>query len=83
MRSSPAVYSRLYSLSLSDPRIFWAEIAEDLGWSRKWDYVLSDTGDAIPHWFVGGGINAYHNCLDRHGDAWYTVISLPCFTRVR
>lgn len=71
MRSSPAVYSRLYSLSLSDPRIFWAEIAEDLDWSRKWDYVLSDTGDAIPHWFVGGGINAYHNCLDRHGDAWY------------
>ncbi|HKS90044.1 MAG TPA: acetate--CoA ligase, partial [Stellaceae bacterium] len=42
------------------------EYAELLDWSKRWDKTL-DTGNApFWKWFVGGRLNACHNCVDRH-----------------
>ncbi len=55
----------IYERAAADPEAFWAGWAEKLEWFEKWDRVLE--WDA-PHaqWFVGGKLNAAHNCLDRH-----------------
>ncbi len=48
-----------------DPEGFWARMAEELDWFKKWDTVLKWQA---PHaeWFVGAQLNISHNCLDRH-----------------
>jgi acetyl-CoA synthetase len=49
----------------ASPEQFWARMAEELEWFKKWDTVLKWEP---PHaqWFGGGEINISHNCLDRH-----------------
>ncbi len=58
-------YERLYAEAERDPEAFWARIADQLHWFRRWDTALK--WDA-PHaeWFVGGKLNVSYNCLDRH-----------------
>jgi acetyl-CoA synthetase len=53
----------------ADPEAFWARMAEELHWFKKWDKVLQWRA---PHaeWFVGGKINISDNCLDRHLSSW-------------
>jgi acetyl-CoA synthetase len=53
----------------ANPEAFWARMAEELHWFRKWDKVLNWEP---PHaeWFVGGKINVSYNCLDRHLETW-------------
>ena len=53
----------------ADPEAFWARMAEELHWFKKWDTVLKWDP---PHaeWFVGGKINISYNCLDRHLKTW-------------
>ena len=60
----PGIYDR----AEADPEAFWAEHAENLVWSRKWDRVL-DWKPPFARWFVGGRLNASVNCLDRHLEA--------------
>jgi acetyl-CoA synthetase len=48
-----------------DPEAFWARLAGELEWSRRWDRVL-DWQPPHAKWFVGGQLNASVNCLDRH-----------------
>jgi acetyl-CoA synthetase len=60
-------YKRIYSNSISNPEKFWAELADQLYWYRKWDKVLVDDFVNAKHqWFVNGKINVCYNCLDRH-----------------
>ena len=49
----------------ANPEQFWARMAEELDWFKKWRTVLKWEP---PHaqWFGGGEINISHNCLDRH-----------------
>ncbi|HET6646682.1 MAG TPA: acetate--CoA ligase [Pyrinomonadaceae bacterium] len=51
------------------PDEFWARMAEELHWYKKWDKVLQWDP---PHaqWFVGGKLNISYNCLDRHLSTW-------------
>ncbi|HEX7174519.1 MAG TPA: AMP-binding protein, partial [Pyrinomonadaceae bacterium] len=58
-------YERLREEAARDPEAFWARMAEELHWFRRWDKVLSWEP---PHaqWFVGGKTNVSYNCLDRH-----------------
>lgn len=58
-------YKKLYNESIKNPEKFWAKIAEELHWFKKWKTVLKWKA---PHsqWFVGGKINISDNCLDRH-----------------
>jgi len=53
----------------ADREAFWARMAEELHWFKKWDTVLKWDP---PHaeWFGGGKINISYNCLDRHLTTW-------------
>lgn len=63
--SSEQQYEAMWHRAKDDPAGFWGEMAGNLEWFRKWDTVIQghmpDT-----KWFVGGKINASHNCVDRH-----------------
>jgi acetyl-CoA synthetase len=67
--SSLAQYRRLYAQSVKQPEKFWAKVAADLRWSRKWKKVL-DWKPPQARWFTGGQLNLSDNCLDRHVETW-------------
>jgi acetyl-CoA synthetase len=56
---------KLRAEAAADPEAFWARMAEELHWFKKWDTVLKWQP---PHaeWFGGGKLNVSYNCLDRH-----------------
>jgi acetyl-CoA synthetase len=58
----PAVYEQ----AARDPQAWWVKQAEQLDWFEPWEQVLDDSNPPFYKWFVGGKINASHNCLDRH-----------------
>ena len=62
-------YERIYKESVDDPDKFWARIASELHWFKKWDKVL-EWNCPWAKWFVGGEINLSYNCLDRHVTTW-------------
>ena len=64
-----AELEQLRAEASADPEAFWARMAEELHWFKKWDTVLK--WDA-PHaeWFGGGKLNISYNCLDRHISSW-------------
>jgi acetyl-CoA synthetase len=62
-----AEYEEIYKRSIEDPGGFWAEMADQLEWFKKWERVLeADFSKAMICWFTGGTLNASFNCLDRH-----------------
>jgi acetyl-CoA synthetase len=60
-------YQEAYNQSVENPTAFWANIAENFTWKRKWDTVL-DWNFKEPNvsWFKGAQLNITENCLDRH-----------------
>ena len=60
-------YQQSYQLSVDNPEVFWANIAEHFTWKKKWDRVL-DWNFTKPkiEWFGGAKLNITENCLDRH-----------------
>ncbi len=62
-------YKEDYQKSLQDSSGFWAEIAEEFYWRKKWHTVEhSDMANASIKWFQGAELNITENCLDRHLD---------------
>jgi len=60
-------YQKAYKQSVEDPEKFWADVAEDFVWHKKWDKVLEwDFHRPYAHWFKGAQLNITENCLDRH-----------------
>ena len=60
-------YRDMYRRSIEEPDAFWAEMAENIHWIRKWDTVSRfDFGEGEIKWFEGGKLNVSYNCLDRH-----------------
>src|SRR5690606_30974542 len=60
-------YQKQYKKSIENPEDFWAEIAEEFHWRKKWDKVLSwDFSKPEVKWFIGGKLNITENCIDRH-----------------
>ncbi|HET6385962.1 MAG TPA: acetate--CoA ligase [Armatimonadota bacterium] len=57
----PAIYER----AAADPEGFWADLAGELDWMKRWDRVLEFEAP-FAKWFVGGKLNACVNCVDRH-----------------
>ena len=49
--------------ALENPEEFWAEIADNLVWFKRWDKVLV-WDPPFAKWFVGGVLNASYNALD-------------------
>src|SRR5438445_13728217 len=62
-------YLSLQKDSLRDPESFWAKIAGQLVWHKKWDKVL-EWDPPFAQWFVGGTLNASENAVDRHVRSW-------------
>jgi acetyl-CoA synthetase len=62
-------FEKLRAEAYDSPETFWARMAEELHWFKKWDTVLEWD---LPHakWFVGGKTNVSYNCTDRHLSSW-------------
>ncbi|WP_316151538.1 acetate--CoA ligase [Cupriavidus sp. BIC8F] len=63
--------------NLTDPGIFerfslehcpecFKEFADLLDWYKYWETTLDASNPPFWRWFVGGRLNACHNCVDRH-----------------
>ena len=61
-------YQAMYDESIRDPEGFWARVAEQFVWKKKWDKVCSYSFESpvFIKWFNGGQTNISVNCLDRH-----------------
>lgn len=60
---SAEAYEALYKRADEDPEGYWAEVAGELHWHKKWTEVLHwELPDA--KWFAGGETNLAYNCLD-------------------
>jgi acetyl-CoA synthetase len=60
-------YEQAYKESVESPDKFWASVAENFYWRKKWDKV-SDWNFKEPkiEWFSGAKLNITENCIDRH-----------------
>ncbi|MBM4355207.1 MAG: AMP-binding protein, partial [Deltaproteobacteria bacterium] len=64
-------YKAMYEKSIKDPDGFWAEIAGQFHWEKKWDKVREynydlNKGPISIKWFIGGKTNICYNAIDRH-----------------
>ncbi|MCW5908412.1 MAG: acetate--CoA ligase [Chitinophagales bacterium] len=60
-------YLQQYQLSIEEPEAFWAEVADDFVWSKKWASVLEwNFAEPSVKWFSGAFTNLSENCIDRH-----------------
>jgi acetyl-CoA synthetase len=60
-------YKKAYSESISQPEKFWAAVAENFHWRKKWDRVLEwNFKEPRVRWFEGAKLNITENCIDRH-----------------
>src|SRR5713101_532843 len=62
-------YLSLHRDSLREPESFWAGIADQLVWHKKWDKVLN-WDPPFAQWFVGGTLNVCENAVDKHVKSW-------------
>lgn len=60
-------YEAAYKKSVDQPEEFWASVAANFHWKKKWNKVL-DWNFKAPKitWFEGAKLNITENCLDRH-----------------
>ncbi len=56
----------LYQKAAENRLAFWAEMAENLKWNKRWQQVLDDSNPPYFKWFLNGKLNVSANCLDRH-----------------
>ena len=63
-------YNAAYKKSVEDPEKFWADIAENFTWRKKWDKVLEwNFTEPKIKWFINGKLNITENCLDRWAES--------------
>ncbi len=59
--------NQAYQESIANPEEFWANVANEFTWKRKWDRVLDwNFEEPSVRWFDGAQLNITENCLDRH-----------------
>ena len=80
-------YHEVYESWQRDPQGFWAEAAEAIDWSKRWDKVF-DVVDGLDRWFVGAECNTCYNCIDRHvengrGDQAAVIYDSPVTGQVK
>ena len=59
-------YQKIYQRSLEDRQAFWAEAAESIHWTKRWDQVLDSSHPPFYRWFTGGMLNTCYNAVDLH-----------------
>jgi acetyl-CoA synthetase len=63
-------YHNIHKKSINDFRDFWANIAKELEWHKRWEKILDDSNPPFYKWFPGGELNACYLCVDRHAKTW-------------
>ncbi len=61
-------YVKAFEQSMRDPDAFWAEHAENIVWTKKWDKIIDDSNSPFTKWFPGGRLSVCYNAVDRHLD---------------
>ncbi|RFS87095.1 acetate--CoA ligase [Actinomadura spongiicola] len=69
LAASANVKAEAYERASEDRLGFWAEQADRLSWTKRWDEVLDWSNPPFAKWFVGGELNVAYNCVDRHVEA--------------
>ncbi|MEV3923407.1 acetate--CoA ligase [Actinomadura coerulea] len=69
LAASANVKADAYERAAEDRLGFWAEQADRLAWTKRWDDVLDWNNPPFAKWFVGGELNVAYNCVDRHVEA--------------
>ncbi|MFI0369640.1 acetate--CoA ligase [Actinomadura sp. 1N219] len=69
LAASANVKAEAYEQAAEDRLGFWAEQADRLSWTKRWDDVLDWSNPPFAKWFVGGELNVAYNCVDRHVEA--------------
>ncbi|WP_371951841.1 acetate--CoA ligase [Actinomadura monticuli] len=69
LASDANVKADAYEQASADRLGFWAEQADRLTWSKRWDEVLDWSNPPFAKWYVGGELNVAYNCVDRHVEA--------------
>ena len=64
-----------YDEAARDRAGYWEAWARQLDWFQPWREVL-EWNPPFSKWFVGGALNAAHNCLDRHLEARGSALAL-------
>ncbi|HEY6505472.1 MAG TPA: acetate--CoA ligase [Chitinophagaceae bacterium] len=60
-------YEMAYRVSINEPEEFWASVARNFQWRKKWDKVLNwNFKEPKVEWFKGAKLNITENCIDRH-----------------
>ena len=60
-------YQHDYRKSISNPTLFWDEIASEFQWKKKWTNTLQwNFEEPKIEWFKDGKLNITENLLDRH-----------------
>ena len=60
-------YFKKYEQSVKDPEEFWAEIADNFIWKKKWDKVLDWDFDSVDiKWFKNAKLNITENILEKN-----------------
>jgi propionyl-CoA synthetase len=67
--NSAVSYDKAYADWKRDPHSWWANAAEGIAWTKRWDQVFDPSPGAYGQWFAGGMLNTCYNCLDRHVEA--------------
>ena len=67
--SNATSYDEAYGSCLRDPAAWWAEAAEGIFWTKRWDRPFDASLGAYGQWFAGGELNTCYNALDRHVEA--------------
>src|SRR3989442_2625481 len=63
-------YRKVHRSTVANYKEFWAGIAAELDWFKRWDRILDDSNPPFYKWFPGGQLNASYLCLDRHVRTW-------------
>jgi propionyl-CoA synthetase len=62
-------YDDAYGRWKRDPQAWWANAAEGIAWTKRWDRVFDPSLGDYGQWFAGGELNTCYNCVDRHVEA--------------
>jgi len=62
-------YERMYRSAEEDPLKYWANVASNFHWFKKWDNVM-EWDEPYSKWFIGGETNLCYNALDVHVNTW-------------
>src|ERR1700748_1716596 len=60
-------YQAVYRQSVAQPEAFWASVADNFVWRKKWNNILQwNFKEPDIKWFINGKLNITENCIDRH-----------------